>query len=212
MTRTAISTVAPDRADDTAVSARAPLAGPATAPDPETVAGSGGPAPVETTTATAAADTATPEVTPDAADTVAAIEALPVPMAGTAVSADEAAVNSTPMPAMTATPMVVAIADQGDRTAATAPAETAEEIVPATQAGDWVVNLASYTRESTASRMLAVFRSKGVDAELVTVMINDSPMHRVRVAGFASSRAAKRSIGPLEQQLGLEGVWISRKE
>ena len=73
------------------------------------------------------------------------------------------------------------------------------------------MNLASYTRESTASRMLTRFRDKGVDVELVTVMINDKPMHRLRVTGFTSSRAAKARIDPLEQQLGLDGVWISRK-
>jgi cell division septation protein DedD len=73
------------------------------------------------------------------------------------------------------------------------------------------VNLASYTRERTASRMLAKFRDQGVDAELVEVMINDKPMYRIRVAGFANSREARAQIAPLEKQLGLEGVWIARK-
>ena len=108
------------------------------------------------------------------------------------------------------------LAAEGARLALCARGETelrqaAEEIEATGTPGDWVVNLASYTRESTANRMLAEFRGKCVDAELVTVMINDRPMHRIRVAGFNSSQAAKTSIDPLEQQLGLEGVWISRK-
>jgi hypothetical protein len=50
-----------------------------------------------------------------------------------------------------------------------------------------------------------------VDAELVEVMINDKPMYRIRVAGFANSREARAQIAALEKQLGLEGVWIARK-
>ena len=193
----------------------APLAAPATAPEPDTGAGSGRVpavvAPFEAITEDAAAGTATTETAPDVADAVAAIEALPVPMAGSVDAVEDVPADSTAMPPMAATHTAIAIADQDDRTAATAPAEAAEEIEATGTPGDWVVNLASYTRESTANRMLAEFRGKGVDAELVTVMINDRPMHRIRVAGFNSSQAAKTSIDPLEQQLGLEGVWISRK-
>jgi len=82
---------------------------------------------------------------------------------------------------------------------------------PAAKPGNWVVNLASYTWKSTANKKMEEFRSKGVDAELVTVTINDKPMHRVRVAGFGSSRLAKEQVSSLEQQLDLEGAWISRR-
>jgi hypothetical protein len=82
---------------------------------------------------------------------------------------------------------------------------------PAAKAGGWVVNLASYTWKSTANKKIEEFRSKGVDAELVTVTINDKPMHRVRVAGFGSSRLAKQQISSLEQKLDLDGAWISRR-
>jgi cell division septation protein DedD len=82
---------------------------------------------------------------------------------------------------------------------------------PAAKAGNWVVNLASYTWKSTANKKIEVFRSKGVDAELVTVTINDKPMHRVRVTGFGSSKLAKQQISSLEEQLDLEGAWISRR-
>ena len=213
---TALETVPDAAATSTAQPPlHAPLAAPATAPEPDTGAGSGRVpavvAPFEAITEDAAAGTATTETAPDVADAVAAIEALPVPMAGSVDAVEDVPADSTAMPPMAATHTAIAIADQDDRTAATAPAEAAEEIEATGTPGDWVVNLASYTRESTANRMLAEFRNKGVDAELVTVMINDRPMHRIRVAGFNSSQAAKTSIDPLEQQLGLEGVWISRK-
>ena len=83
--------------------------------------------------------------------------------------------------------------------------------MPVMESGDWVVNLAAYTRESMASRMLKKFRDQGVDAELVSVVINDQTMYRIRVAGFASSAAARARVSPLEQQLGLEGVWIGKR-
>ncbi len=57
---------------------------------------------------------------------------------------------------------------------------------PAAKAGNWVINLASYTWKSTANKKMEEFRGKGVDAELFTVTINDKPMHRVRVTGFGS--------------------------
>ena len=105
-----------------------------------------------------------------------------------------------------------------DTSAETAPEITREletatqtPALPVTATGQWVINLSSYTRLSTAKRMLAVFKQKGVDAEIFTATVNDKPMHRIRVAGFASSRSAKAEISTLEQQLGLNGTWISRR-
>jgi DedD protein len=77
--------------------------------------------------------------------------------------------------------------------------------------GDWVVNLASYTRESTAQRMLDKFKDKGVDAEIVTITINDKPMVRIRTSGYQSAKEARDWVPLLEERLGLNGVWISRR-
>lgn len=77
--------------------------------------------------------------------------------------------------------------------------------------GDWVVNLASYTRESTARRMLEKFRDKGVDAELVTVTVHDRNMVRLRARGYRSANEARDWVPLLEERLGLKGVWISRR-
>ena len=91
--------------------------------------------------------------------------------------------------------------------------ETATPVpaLPVTASGNWVINLSSYTRLSTAERMLAVFKHKGVAAEVFTTTVNDKPMHRIRVAGFASSRSAKAEISTLQQQLGLNDAWVSRR-
>jgi cell division septation protein DedD len=77
--------------------------------------------------------------------------------------------------------------------------------------GNWVINLASYTRESTANRKLALFQQQGVDAEVFAVEINGKPMYRIRLAGFQSRRAAQAEVKPVEQLLGLEGVWVSKR-
>jgi cell division septation protein DedD len=92
-----------------------------------------------------------------------------------------------------------AIAEPSPAAAATAPA------------GDWVVNLASYTYKSTAQRKLALFQSKGVTGEIERVVINDKPLYRIRVTGFESSRSARASIPELQETLGLEGAWIARR-
>ena len=91
--------------------------------------------------------------------------------------------------------------------------ETATQtpVLPAAKTGKWVINLSSYTRKSTAERMLAVFQQKGVDAEVFATTINDKPMYRIRVTGFEHARSARAEISTLEQQLDLEGAWISKR-
>ena len=84
-------------------------------------------------------------------------------------------------------------------------------MLPEAKTGKWVINLSSYTRKPTAERMLAVFQQKGVDAEVFSTTINDKPMHRIRVTGFQSARSAKAEISTLEQQLDLEGAWVSKR-
>ena len=121
--------------------------------------------------------------------------------------------NSATAQAETATK--VAVVDASSATAA--PEVTAEQpidtlamITPVAKTGGWVINLASYTWKSTASRKLALFKQQGVDGEIFAITINDKPMYRIRVTGYQSSRQAKAGIPALEQALDLEGAWISR--
>jgi len=89
--------------------------------------------------------------------------------------------------------------------------ERAQALTPVAKTGNWVINLASYTWKSTASRKLALFQQQGVDAEIFAVSINDKPMYRIRVTGFENSRQAKAGIPAIEKALDLEGAWISRR-
>jgi cell division septation protein DedD len=77
--------------------------------------------------------------------------------------------------------------------------------------GAWMVNLAACTRESTAKRMLEEFRDKGVTAELVNVTVNEQPMIRIRTGGYASFREASDWAALLEERLGLDGAWVSKR-
>jgi len=88
---------------------------------------------------------------------------------------------------------------------------TRTPVLPDAKTGKWVINISSYTRKPTAERMLVVFKQKGIDAEVFTTTINDKPMHRIRVTGFQSSRAAKAEIPAIEKTLDLEGIWISKR-
>ncbi|MGB5177282.1 MAG: SPOR domain-containing protein [Gammaproteobacteria bacterium] len=86
-----------------------------------------------------------------------------------------------------------------------------QALTPVDKTGNWVINLASYTWKSTASRKLALFQQQGVDAEIFAVTINDKPMYRIRVTGYENSRQAKAGIPAIEKALDLEGAWISRR-
>ena len=189
----------------------------------------------ESAVAVAAQDTAVPAPSETEADVdesamaAAAVTAQDTAAitAPTEADADEAATAAEPEPApeetAAETPVAeettqIALAESASPVEDTTPAETAQAstavkqpIMPVARQGDWVINLASYTWKSTANKKLALFKDKGVDAEVFRVMINDKPMYRVRVTGFESSRAARAEVASIEQTLDLEGAWVARR-
>jgi len=165
----------------------------------------------------------------------AMLDSLPPAAAGSAATADEAASpeagdesgaqtfaatadSDTPPQDMDASSTESPLADDSETTiVAMAEAQPAAAATPAPAAaaappaGDWVVNLASYTYESMARKKLSVFKAKGVNGEIERITVNDKPLYRIRVTGFESSRAARASIPDLQETLGLEGAWIARR-
>jgi hypothetical protein len=135
-----------------------------------------------------------------AVQTSAAQSELPLDKAVTAGTPATIAMNNSPA-TVEATPDIAAEIETSTET----------PLLPEAKTGKWVINISSYNRKSAAERMLAVFKKKGIDGEVFTTMINDKAMHRIRVAGFQSSRSAKAEIPAIEQTLGLEGVWVSRR-
>jgi len=91
--------------------------------------------------------------------------------------------------------------------------EAAEDTTPPAPpaAAGWVVNLASYANEKTADRTLEEFRQQGVVAESITVTVRGKPMHRLRVTGFGTRQAAEARADALREQLGLDGIWVTKR-
>ena len=82
---------------------------------------------------------------------------------------------------------------------------------PPGKSGDWSINLASYTKESTAAKMKSRFLDKGVAVDQVIATVNDKTYYRLRVTGFETREAAIKQSITIKEQLGLEETWISKK-
>lgn len=164
-----------------------------------------------------APETITPELPAPAASTPPAVTAAApastdVPPVATRDSSSPAQVASRPAETGTADQVALLQPAPGASLTGTAPAAHARGVTdkPAAE-GEWVVNLASYAHESMARKMLEKFKAKGVDAELVTISVNDKPMVRIRTIGYQNAAEARDWVALLEERLGLEGVWISRR-
>lgn len=123
---------------------------------------------------------------------------LPAPAAGddqVAVATAATARNNQTEPATAAIPA----GDSPDR---------AEAV---TTGGPWAVNISAYADRSLALEKIEEFRSKGVNAELVPITSNGKPMHRIRVSGYDSKGEAITWVSLLEERLGIDGAWVSKR-
>lgn len=128
-------------------------------------------------------------------ETVAAVSPAPEPLPETVT-----AVSPLPDPV----PETVAAANP-------APEPKPAPLQTGNTTGDWVVNIASYTRQKTATRYVAELQQAGIPAEKVEVTVNGRHIHRVRVAGLATRSAARARAGALKQELGLPDIWIGKR-
>ena len=71
--------------------------------------------------------------------------------------------------------------------------------------------VSSYTYESMAHKKLQEFRDKGVVAEVHPVMIKGKRMYRIRATGYESRTEAKTRLSLLQDRLGVESAWISKR-
>ena len=200
-TGTVIRNPAPDAATTGAVSRPAPGADRAAAtPSPMIATATPEPVSRPATMAPAAAPKQ-PLIEPVAANlanntvevpTAEMAAALPAPAAGT--------------PAMDK-PTTVSLATP------TAGIPPADSPAIAARAGDgiWVVNISSYTYKSMARRKLEEFRKKGVIAEIHPVTIQNKPMYRIRATGYESRKEAKTWVSLLEDRLGVDSAWVSKR-
>lgn len=91
-------------------------------------------------------------------------------------------------------------------------APAAAKTAPGTVKGNWVINIASYANENIARRKLAQMQQQGVDVELVTAKVNGKTIYRARVFGFASRREASAASTEIKSKLGLEEIWITKRQ
>lgn len=90
-------------------------------------------------------------------------------------------------------------------------APPAAPVTPPPGDGDWVINLASYTNESYASRKQAEFVDEGVSVVQVTAKVKGKTIYRLCVPGFDSFRAANAEAGNIRTRLGLQDTWVARR-
>ncbi len=143
------------------------------------------------------ATTATPGGLPDALP-AEPLDVLPAPAAGDTVIA-----TATPADRATTQNAPTANAAGAD------PEPAAPE--PATADGPWTVNISAYADKSLAQEKVEQFREKGVIAEIVPITVSGKSMHRIRVSGYDSKREAVTWVSLLEERLGIDGAWVSRK-
>jgi hypothetical protein len=81
----------------------------------------------------------------------------------------------------------------------------------ATETGDWVLNVASSSREASIKALQQKLEQQDIRTELLRTDVKGAPRYRLRVTGFASSGEAKRYATRLEQRAEIKGAWASRR-
>lgn len=106
-----------------------------------------------------------------------------------------------------------------DAPGATLSPKTAAAVPPATGTGsestvtgeEWVVNVASSSREAAMVELAAKLKAQGIPVERQTLTIEGDLMYRLRVPGFTTSGDARQYAAQLDKTHGLRGAWISRR-
>ncbi len=77
--------------------------------------------------------------------------------------------------------------------------------------GDWVINLSSHIKASLAKNEQARLLKKGINSEIHTAKVRNKVWYRVQITGFASKSEAKAKLKDVQQQAGIQGIWIGKK-
>lgn len=100
---------------------------------------------------------------------------------------------------------------QTQTSAAQSPAEVAASaITEMPGANNWYINLAAYSRRSSAKPLLERARQIA-DADIQEVKSGAGTVYRVRAIGYPSPGEARKDARRLESSLGLKDTWISNK-
>jgi len=149
------------------------------------------------------------------------IEALRSPQEETVSEADEPATADLAMaaPEATTTPTAEAAVDDEPPAVDTLATPAVVEPEPATTAepppaptGSWFVNVAAYSKPSTADEMAGKLRDEGFNAITQTVDSGGRTLYRVRAVGFASQSEARDIAGELELQYRTGPLWVGKDD
>lgn len=76
--------------------------------------------------------------------------------------------------------------------------------------GEWFVNVAAYSKSTTAESLRDKLLGQGFNAITQTVASGDRTLHRVRVVGFSSQSAAKAAATDLEASYNTGPLWVGK--
>jgi len=115
---------------------------------------------------------------------------LPVPPVAATAPAESGAL-STPHaePAVTDTPVPAAS-------------------LPPARAGDWVIQLGSFTSQDNATTLQERVRKAGFGAYIAPLATSGKPSYRVRVGGSTNRQEAERVHARLSRELGFSGMVV----
>ena len=82
---------------------------------------------------------------------------------------------------------------------------------PTPETGDWVVNVASSSREGPIKALQHKLRQQDIRTELQRMDVQGKPRYRLRVTGFSSGGEARRYANRLQQHADLKGAWASKR-
>ncbi|MEH6566073.1 MAG: SPOR domain-containing protein [Halopseudomonas sp.] len=101
------------------------------------------------------------------------------------------------------------VAEQQANPAVASEPEPAPATTPAVAAGDWVVQLGSFSTASNAQGLSETLRSQGYNAYTHSVTVQGSSITRVYVGPVASREAANRLRDELASKRGTKGLVVA---
>lgn len=78
----------------------------------------------------------------------------------------------------------------------------------ATAASSWVVNVASYPEQDSASRQVQQMQTAGYTASVQPAEIKGRTWYRVQLRGFATADAARAKATEVQDRLGYHNLWV----
>lgn len=81
----------------------------------------------------------------------------------------------------------------------------------ANAAGEWIVNLVSFSIRSQAEQFMSKASAKGFSTSLKNVNVNGKIYWRVRITGLNSQEEAEEYGNTVKKGLGLKDIWITRR-